>query len=72
VKRVDEAVYLTIKKVQQGKFRGGTNAVFGLKDDGVGLGKISPKVPRSIVKKVDRIRQEIIAGKIKDIPTTVH
>jgi basic membrane protein A len=72
VKRVDQAVYLTIRSVQLGKFRGGTNAVFGLKDDGVGLGKISPKVPRSIVQKVDQIRQQIVAGKIKDIPTTVR
>jgi len=72
VKRVDQAVYLTIRNVQLGKFHGGTNAIFGLKDDGVGLGKISPKVPRSIVQKVDRIRQEIVAGKIQGIPTTVH
>src|ERR671936_1083182 len=47
VKRVDSAVYDTIKDVIAGKFRGGRNAIFGLKDNGVGLGKISPKVPRA-------------------------
>ena len=69
MKRVDTAVLrLTIKLVVDGKFKGG-NAVFGLKDNGVGLGKISPKVPKSEVAKVKKIRADIIAGKIKNIPT---
>ena len=70
-KRVDQAVYLTIKDVVAGKFRGGRNAVFGLADDGVGLGKISPKIPKAVVAKVDKIRGEIAGGKIARIPTTV-
>src|ERR687891_2108375 len=45
VKRVDTAVFLAIKSVVDGKFKGGTNMTFGLKDNGVGIGKISPKVP---------------------------
>src|SRR5438046_1823700 len=45
-KRVDQAVLLTVKAVQDGKFRGGRNAVFGLAQNGVELGKISPKVPQ--------------------------
>src|SRR5207253_2625952 len=36
-KRVDEAVFLTVKDVIAGKFRGGRNAVFGLKQNGGGL-----------------------------------
>jgi basic membrane protein A and related proteins len=68
VKRVDTAVFLAIKSVVDGKFKGG-NIVFGLKDNGVGLGKISPKVPKSEVAKVNQIRAEIISGKIKNIPT---
>ena len=39
--------------------------MYGLKEGGVGLGKISPKVPKSEVAAVDRIKQQIIAGKIK-------
>jgi basic membrane protein A and related proteins len=69
-KRVDTAVFLAIKAVKDGKFKGG-NVVYGLKDNGVGLGKISPKVPKADVAKVQKIRAEIIGGKIKDIPTTV-
>jgi len=70
VKRVDTAVFDAIKLVVDGKFKGG-NVVFGLKDNGVGIGKISPKVPKSEVTKVMQIRADIIAGKIKNIPTTV-
>ena len=70
VKRVDTAVFDAIKLVADGKFKGG-NVVFGLKDNGVAIGKISPKVPKSEVAKVMQIRADIIAGKIKNIPTTV-
>ncbi len=70
VKRVDTAVYDAIKLVVEGKFRGG-NIVFGLKDNGVTIGKISPKVPKSEVAAVDKVRAEIISGKIKNIPTEV-
>jgi basic membrane protein A and related proteins len=70
VKRVDTAVFDAIKLVVDGKFKGG-NLVFGLKDNGVGVGKISPKVPRSEVAQVNKIRSEIISGKISNIPTEV-
>jgi basic membrane protein A len=63
-KKVDRAVFLAIQSVQQGRFRGG-DAVYGLKEGGVGLGKISPRVPRSEVKAVQRIQSLIIAGKLR-------
>jgi basic membrane protein A and related proteins len=62
-KRVDRAVFLAIKSVQNGTFKGG-DAVYGLAQGGVGLGKISPKVPRSEVAAVERIKAQIVAGKI--------
>ena len=71
MKRVDTAVFLTIKQVLAGRFRGGTNGEFALDDNGVGLGKISAKVPKADVKKVDAVRRAIVSGKISDIPTTV-
>ena len=49
--------------VQDGKFHGG-DAVYGLSQGGVGLGKISPKVPRSEVAAVNRIKALLTAGKI--------
>jgi basic membrane protein A and related proteins len=69
-KHVDVAVYKAIESVVRGKFKGG-NVVYGLKDNGVGLGKINPTVPRSEVQQVDKIRQQIVSGKINNIPTTV-
>jgi basic membrane protein A len=71
-KRVDVSVYDTIQQVLQGKFHGGTNAVFSLQNHGVGLGKISPKVPPADVKKVQQIAHQIAIGKVGNIPTTVR
>ncbi len=70
MKRVDTSVYATIQQVVAGHFAGGTNAVFSLKNDGVGLGKISPKVPKSDVQKLQQIAKDVAAGKIANIPTT--
>jgi basic membrane protein A len=72
LKRVDTSVYATIKQVLDGKFKGGADSVFSLKNDGVGLGKISPKVPKADVQKVREIEKQIKAGKIADIPTQVQ
>ena len=70
-KGVDSAVFLTIKSIQDGSWKGGGNATFGLKEDGVGLGKVSPKVPQADVDKVDQIKQQIADGEITGIPTEV-
>jgi basic membrane protein A and related proteins len=70
VKRVDTAVFDAIKLVIDGKYKGG-NIVFGLKDNGVAIGKISPKVPQSEIAKVNQVRADIISGKITHIPTEV-
>src|SRR5262245_43897902 len=70
VKRVDTAVFVAIKSVVEGSFKGG-NKVFGLKDNGVGIGKISSRVPNADVAKVNQIRADIISGKITNIPTEV-
>jgi basic membrane protein A and related proteins len=71
VKRVDTAVFLAIKSVVDGNFKGGSNITFGLKQNGVGIGKISPKVPKSEVAAVNKVRADIISGKITNIPTEV-
>jgi basic membrane protein A len=62
-KKVDRAVFLAIKSVGDGTFKGG-DTVYSLAQGGVGLGKISPKVPKSEVAAVGRIRAQIVAGKI--------
>jgi len=71
MKRVDTSVFATIHQVIAGKFKGGTNAVFSLNNQGVGLGKISAKVPHEDLVKVHDIAKEIATGQISNIPTEV-
>ena len=71
LKGVDEAVFLSIKDAKEGHFKGGQDAVYGLEQKGVGLGKFSPKAPKGIEAKVKQIEQQIIDGKIANIPTTM-
>jgi basic membrane protein A len=71
LKRVDTAVYDSIKDASAGKFKGGTDAVYGLDVGGVGIGKFSPKAPAGIAAKVAQVKAQIASGKIANIPTTV-
>jgi basic membrane protein A len=66
VKKVDVAVYNTISayKAHPTTFRGGFNAIFDVANDGVGYGKVSPKVPRADIVKLEAIRKLIAAHKI--------
>ena len=70
-KGVDAAVFLTIEAIQDGTWEGGGNATFGLKEDGVGLGKVSADVPQEDVDKVEEIKEQIASGEITGIPTEV-
>ena len=70
-KGVDSAVFLTIRSVVEGEWKGGGNAVFGLKEEGVGLGTVSDEVPKGDVERVQQIADEIRAGEIAEIPTSV-
>jgi basic membrane protein A len=63
-------VFLTIKALVQGKLRTGGNLQWNLADGAVGLGRISPKVPRAFVQQLDTIREEIATGKIA-VPSTL-
>jgi basic membrane protein A len=69
-KGVDEAVFQTIKDVADGAFAGG-NKDYGLDQRGVGLGRVSKQVPKALVAKVEKIRQQIVDGTIANIPSTV-
>ena len=71
LKGVDAAVFLTIKSLQNGTFKGGRNSVFGLEQDGVGLGKVSPRANKADVRATVEIEKQIISGAIKNIPTVL-
>ena len=65
VKRVDTAVFLTAQSAKSGKFKGGVDAVFNLRNNGVAVGKISPRVPKAFIKQMNALRPLLISGKIK-------
>jgi basic membrane protein A len=71
LKKVDQSVFLTIQDVQDGTFKGGEDSVFGLDRDGVGVGAFSPLAKAGLAAATERVRRRIVAGEVKDIPTTV-
>jgi len=70
VKRVDTGVYDAIQQVKQGKWNGGHDLVFDLKNGGMSVGKINPAVPASDIKLMNQYKAQIIAGKLK-IPSSL-
>jgi basic membrane protein A len=70
VKRVDTAVFDTVKEAKDGTFKGGSDKLFNLANEGVSLGKISPKVPQAILDEVDALKQKIIDGTVT-VPATL-
>jgi basic membrane protein A and related proteins len=64
VKRVDTSVFDTVQAIQGGSFEGGTDALFNLENEGVGIGTTSDKVTQDILDKVDELKQQIIDGDI--------
>jgi basic membrane protein A len=71
MKRVDVGVLRTIKQAKNGTFRGYGNTTFSVRAGGVGLGKISAKVPGPIIAAEKVLEKQIATGKVKGIPTTV-
>jgi len=69
-KHVDLAVRRAIASVQNGSFKGGTDVLSNVKNNGVGLGKIGP-AGQKYAAQVAKIRQQIADGQITDIPDTV-
>jgi basic membrane protein A and related proteins len=70
LKRVDTAVFDTIKDVQDGTFEGGTDTTFDLKSDGVGLGEMNAD-GQKYADQVEEVKQQIIDGEIAEIPATL-
>ncbi len=71
LKGVDSAVFLTIKALEDGTFQGGRNTIFGIEQEGVGLGTLSPKANADDVTATEKVEQKLANGEIADIPTTV-
>jgi basic membrane protein A len=70
LKKVDVAVFNSIKRAQDGTFKGGADVIATVENDGVGLGKIGPAGTK-YADKMKEVTDQIAAGEITDIPDTV-
>jgi basic membrane protein A and related proteins len=70
LKKVDVAVFDAIKRAQDGSFKGGTDVIATVENDGVGLGKIGP-AGEKYADQIKTVQDDIASGKISDIPDTV-
>jgi basic membrane protein A len=68
IKRVDNGVYAAIAQAKAGKFKGGSDLVFNLKNGGMGVGRISPSVPKTWIALMNAYKAKIINGTLK-VPT---
>jgi basic membrane protein A and related proteins len=69
-KRVDAGVYSIVQQEKNGTFAGGTDTNFNVKNGGIGLGRISPSVPKSSIDVEKKFKAQIIAGTLK-VPTSL-
>jgi len=65
VKRVDNGVYQAVQQEQEGKFKGGSDLLFNLKNGGMSVGKINPAVPKAFIDEMNMYKQQIIDGTLK-------
>jgi len=66
VKKVDEAVFSTIKDLKEGKFEAGAKT-FDLKSKGVGITELKftkDKIPAGALEKISKVGEDIVSGKI--------
>ena len=63
VKRVDNGVFQAAKQVTEGKFKGGGNLLFNLKNGGMDVGKINPAVPEGVHRQDERAEAEDHRGR---------
>ena len=71
-RRSTRASTQTIKLVKDGKFKGGVDGLFNVKNGGVGYGKVSAKAPNrtALIAKLNAWAKQIADGKVKP-PRTV-
>jgi basic membrane protein A and related proteins len=71
LKKVDDAVFNSIKRAQDGTFKGGTDVVATVENGGVGIGKISAE-GQMYADQIEEIQAQIASGEIKDIPDKIN
>ncbi len=71
-KKVDVAVFDTVKAVQDGSFKGGEgqDAVYDVKAGGVGFGKLNAEGSK-YEEQLNEVLEQIKSGELSDIPATL-
>lgn len=64
-KKVDVSVVAITTRAKNGTLKGDTDYLFNIKNGGIGYGRVSKKVPKADVAKLDAIKKQIASGKIK-------
>lgn len=71
LKHTDWPMLEGIRRLTTGAFPAGGDVVYDLRNGGVGLGAISPRVPKTLIHRLDAVRRAIVAGKVP-IPSVVR
>jgi basic membrane protein A len=71
VARFDRGVFDIVRRRVQGKLTPGSTTVYNVRNRGVELGRISPKVPKRFLRKLEHIRRQIADGTIT-VPRPKH
>ena len=64
LRRFDTGFAAVLGQAKAGRVVTGRDTVLGLPEGAVGLGRISPRVPRSIRARLDGVRRDVLAGRI--------
>ncbi len=67
IKRVDQAVFLTVKDMVDGMLKGGENRVFGLAEEAVDIAPFhdwEAKMPQEVKDAVAKAKADVIAGTV--------
>ena len=64
VKRLDVGVFSTIEELVRGTLETGRTRHFSLSTGSVGLGRISPDVPLSLIVELEEAKAAVVAGRI--------
>jgi len=65
LKKVDKAVEDLTTLAKKGQLKTGKDYLFNLKNGGMGMGSVSPKIPKAYITKTNAIAKQIAQGKIK-------
>ncbi len=70
LKKVDQAVFDSVKGVQDDTYKGGDNTIFDVKSGGVGIGETNAEGAK-YAAQVQEIQDKIASGELTDIPDSV-